>query len=66
MQFITNLDILGKQYQFNIHGGTFRTLVGGILTILLWVGTIVLTWYFGQDIYLKQQPNLLERNRYLE
>ena len=66
MKFLTSIDNFGRQYQFNIDGGTFRTFIGGILTILMGMATLFLGWYFGQDIYLAESPNVLEKLEYLD
>ncbi len=47
---LNSVDYFGKQFNFNI-GGTFRTSIGGILTIFVFFGTMTLSWYFGSDLY---------------
>ena len=64
--FITSFDTYGKQFQFNIEGGTFKTLFGGILSIIMGLATVGLFGYFGIDLYLKENPMVLEKLDYLD
>ncbi len=65
IDYIRSIDQLGKEFKLSINGGTFNTLTGGILTILISITLIVLCWYFGQDIYLKRSPHLLKSEKLL-
>ncbi len=56
MSFLARFDYLGKDFKFNFEGGNFKTNLGGVITLLIWISYVVLTWYFGRDIYLKESP----------
>lgn len=61
------LDIIGKEVQFKIESNeTYRTIVGGILTIVLGVVTMISLWFFGSDIIFKTNPNFLSNDLPLE
>ena len=62
IDFIKRIDIMGREFKFNIKGGVFNTVFGGILTILQAIGFLALLWYYGQDIYARREPNLTARN----
>ena len=66
MKFIKSLDMLGKEYQLKIEGDSFKTTFGGFFSILIYMATLVLTWYFGKDLYEKQNPKYITSNNYLE
>jgi hypothetical protein len=56
-KLILNCDLLGSQLEFKIDGKTrFKTLPGGIVSILLCIFCLVCVFLFGQDIVLKQKP----------
>ncbi len=63
---IKSIDQIGKSFTFNIEGSvTFRTPVGGVFSILIGMGIILLTWYFGKDIYRNEKPNFLMNEDFL-
>ncbi len=56
LDLIKNLDILGRSFSLNFKRvETFKTVLGGVITILYGLMTLILIWYFGQDIYLKKK-----------
>lgn len=58
--FIRSLDLLGKKFQFYINGDTeYKTFLGGITTIVKGIGIILLTWYYGQDLYEMKYPRII-------
>ncbi len=60
-------DKFGKTVSLNIdREGQFTTKLGGVLTILVYLGFLVATWYFGQDIYLRQSPNVVKKQDQLK
>ena len=57
MNLIKSIDIFGNDFKLNRKGKeTFKTLLGGLFSLILIVITLVLSWYFGKDIYEKQDP----------
>jgi len=67
MQIIKSLDLLGKPFKFKIDGGEyFSTILGGIVSVFIYIGVIALTWFFGKDIYLNVQPKQNNFIRYLD
>ena len=50
---------MGKEFKFNIDGGIYKTLLGAILSILQTIGFFILLWYYGQDLYNKQEPSMI-------
>ncbi len=63
---LKRIDQLGKEYQFTIDGGSFRTAVGGLLTIFICASAVLLSWYFGKDMYERRQPHFLQRSDLLD
>ena len=61
MNTIKNLDIFGNKFQLNLNGAnSYKTFIGGMATIFLAFSSLILSWYFGQDIYLKKTLNLVQ------
>ena len=57
MSLIENLDNLGKEFRFNIKGKySYKTVTGGVLSIILNLTSVVLVFYFGQDMWFKEKP----------
>jgi len=56
MELIKGLDSFGKEFKFNIDGGPLKTFIGGLINLLLMMGTLVCIWYFGKDLYEKKSP----------
>ena len=54
MSILKSIDMFGKEVKFHIDGReSFNTIFGGILSILVYLGMIAMTWYFGKDFYEK-------------
>ena len=66
MKLLKSVDILGKDVKFDIEGEPFSTLIGGLFSIFLFLGTISLTWYFGRDIYERVNPKYITTKEYLD
>jgi len=66
MGLLKSIDQFGKQFQFNIEGGTFKTNFGGFLTILFALGICALSWYFGFDLYAKENPFFLQKSTHFD
>jgi hypothetical protein len=62
---ITKLDFLGKEVQFKIENyETYKTPVGGFLTILLAIISLGSIYLFGSEVFYKEKPNVLfSKNR---
>jgi len=66
MEVIKNFDTFGKEFKFNIEGGKLKTFLGGLINILLMLGTLVCIWYFGKDLYEKKSPVFLSEEVILQ
>ncbi len=62
IDFLKSMNRLGKDFQFNLEGGSYQIHAGGIFTIII---NVVLIWYFGKDIYLRRDPNFIKENHVL-
>ena len=61
-EFVRSLDFMGRQFKFNFGeglGDIYKTLLGGLLCLLQVFGFLVLLWYYGQDIYLRESPSMI-------
>jgi len=57
VNFFKKADSYGQEFNFHIpEYGDHRSVLGGIITILYWVGIIYCTFCFGQDIIHKRNP----------
>jgi len=57
MKFIRQIDIFDKEVKFSIDKeSTYKTFIGGLLTIFVILSSLALLWYFGKDIYERAQP----------
>lgn len=60
---IKNVDIFGKIFSFEENGNKlYTTFIGGVLTILLYLVTIVLGIIFGLELYYKENPLVISSN----
>ena len=67
MSILKTIDIFGNSFKLNVNGSeTFNTLLGGVFSLLVFCTTLILTWYFGQDIYLKENPKYLTKTAYTD
>ncbi len=57
---LVGVDQLGKQMNFNIEGGTYRTSLGGIITIISFIGMMTLIYYFGNDLLYHKSPAFMK------
>ena len=65
MKIFKSIDYFSRDFKLNFKGEeSYKTVLGGISSILLFMVTVVLTWYFGQDIYLKNNPRYLSKTSY--
>ena len=65
MNFLNTIDIFGNKFQFNVSGKeTFNTRLGGACSLIIIFTGLILSWYFGQDLYLKVNPKYLVKTRY--
>ncbi len=61
---IKSIYFLGN-FNFTLDGDSFKTTAGGILSILIAVTCVILSWFFGNDIYLRESPNFFMQEEYL-
>ena len=61
-KFLKSIDRIGRPFTFNIDGeDTYRTPAGGIISIMYYIGIVVFTFYFGRDLWQRQDPNFIKR-----
>jgi len=66
-EFLKNLDIFGKYFYLNLEKkDKFKSIIGGIMAIILFLGSIGVIFYFGQDIYYKTNPLVSNSVRQLD
>lgn len=66
MNPLIKLDMFGKEVKLNHDGKqTFKTLVGSAFSLIIYFGTIILLWYFGKDMYLRENPKLISNRNEL-
>jgi len=52
-----SLDIFGKHFYLNLEKKEkYKSIIGGILTTIMFFGSLGFIYYFGQDIYFKINP----------
>lgn len=62
-KLIKNLDMFGKTFSFEEQGNKlFTTIIGGVLTIFLYLATITLGFLFGLELYYKENPLVISSN----
>lgn len=55
-----SLDLFGKSLIFEENNEQkFSTTIGSILTVLMFIALIVMSFMFGQDIYKRENPNIM-------
>ena len=60
--FFKTIDRVGKEFKFTIDGKeSFKTIIGGVISLFYYMGLIALFFYFGRDLYQKTDPNFLTR-----
>jgi hypothetical protein len=60
MNFIKNIDIFGEEFYFTIFGKSkYTTVLGGILTLLTGISTIIITILFGIDLIKRSNPKIV-------
>ena len=56
------LDIIGKEVQFKIENSElYKTVFGGILTLMLAVISLISIWFFGNDIIYHENPKFIQK-----
>jgi len=67
MNSLKSIDIFGTDFRFLIEEeGQYKTSLGGILTLIIIVITLISCWYFGQDIYLHNDPSIFSKVKHLK
>jgi len=57
MKIFKLCDLLGEKLHFKIDSkSTFKTILGGNMTIITVISIIILTWFIGQDIVYHENP----------
>jgi len=57
MRNLKSCDLLGGKVRFKIDSrNTFKTPLGGLITILTVIGVIIFTWFIGNDIIYRENP----------
>jgi hypothetical protein len=61
--YILSLDFIGLEPKFRFQGGgRYKTYMGGVLSITLYMLFIAGMIYFGKDLYVKETPTLMSSN----
>jgi len=55
-------DLLDTDFKFTYNNESFKTNFGGIVSICLFFSLLILIWYFGQDIYLREHPEFIKKS----
>ncbi len=64
---LKRIDIFDKDFKFTYDLTSFKTNFGGFMSFLMACSTLILTWYFGQDIYQRKKPIfIIKSDRYPE
>jgi len=67
MSFIEACDFLAKEFKFQIEGRKkYQTILGGLLSIILTVAVIYISYYFGKELWEHKSPILLEKKSLLD
>lgn len=67
MKYIKSFDILGKNYSFENKGSTyFKSIIFGIISILLLLTSIVLAILFGKEVIERKLPSVYNMNERIE
>jgi len=60
LYYLTKSDSYTESFNFRVsEHGDHKTSFGGFLTILYWIGSLVWAVYFGKDIILRQNPQII-------
>ena len=64
---LLRVDYMGKDFKFLINGDdSFKTILGGLISLLTILANIVCFWYFGQDLYYRESPAYLVKKENLD
>ena len=56
------IDIIGKEIQFKIDKSElYKTVLGGFLTLLLGVISLISLWFFGNDVIYRKYPKFITK-----
>ena len=60
MEFIKSIDVFGQEFYFTIFGKSkYNTMFGGMLTILVFIFTCLITILFGVDLITRTNPKVM-------
>jgi hypothetical protein len=61
--FTTSLDMFGEPPTFYIEGNkSNKTIIGGVLTMIVYIFSIICCYLFGRELWLKKNPNTNMKN----
>ena len=61
------MDRLGREFKFKTEGEEgYTTILGGIISIIYYLGSIGLLCFFGKELIFKEDPNFIQRVDTLE
>jgi len=67
IKFLTKYDSYGQGFSFQIPDhGVHKTALGGLITLLYWIGSLACAIYFGKDLILKENPQFIKENIILD
>ena len=67
LYFLTKSDAYGQEFNFQIPAhGAHKTALGGLITLLYWIGSLSCAIYFGKDIVLKENPQFIKETSMLD
>ena len=59
MKYLLHMDLFGRDLKFEEnHSLSFKTTIGAMLSILVYIGIISIGILFGREIYLRKVPNI--------
>jgi hypothetical protein len=60
MDLIQEIDLFGEQFNFTILGKTkYKTFFGGVLTLIMFIATVVFCVLFGMDLIIRSNPKVM-------
>ncbi len=61
MLFLKKIDQYEKDFLFSYKRGKFKTSVGGIVSMISFAFSLIQIWYFGKDIYFREDPRVSQK-----
>ena len=64
---LLKLDYMGKDFKFLLNGEeSFKTILGGLISLFAILANLVCFWYFGQDLWYRESPAYLVKKENLD